>query len=110
MTEEEAAKTTILPLKHWDPSFRLAPGCLLKLKNSNFHSWNGSFLIGALAYQHLVRYDPETDLTEIVLPKAGRVRDVAQLPGGDLVILIEQSSPGLQDTGRLVKLSPVSDP
>ena len=108
MKEEEAAKSTILPLKHWDPPYRLAPSCLLMLTNSNFESWNGSFLIGGLAYQNLVRYDPATDLTEVVLPKVGRVRDVAQLPSGNLVALIEQSSPGLQDKGRLVKLSPIS--
>lgn len=108
MTEAEAAKSTILPLKHWDPPYRLAPAFLLKLENSNFESWNGSFLIGGLTYQNLVRYDPATDLTEVVLPKAGRVRDVAQLPSGNLVALIEKSSPGLRDKGRLVKLSPIS--
>jgi len=105
MTEEEAAKTTILPLKHWTPEFRLAPSCLIRLKNSNFEPWNGSFLMGALTYQHLVRYDLDTDETEIVLPNAGRVRDVAQLPGGDLVILIDQNSPELSSKGRVVKLT-----
>ena len=106
MTEEEAAKSTILPMKYWETTFRLAPSCLIKLKNSNFNRWNGSFLMGALTYQHLVLYNPATDETEIVLPKAGRVRDVAQLPSGNLVILIEKSSPGWLDKGRIVKLTP----
>jgi len=105
MTEEEAAKNTILPIKHWTPDFRLAPSCLIRLKNSNFEPWNGSFLMGALTYQHLVLYNPETDETEIVLPKAGRVRDIAQLPSGNLVILIDENSPRLYSKGRLVKLT-----
>jgi glucose/arabinose dehydrogenase len=106
MTEEEAASSTVLPLKHWNPDFRLAPGSLIKLENSNFENWNGSFLMGALLYQHLVLYHQDTDETEIVLHKAGRVRDVAQLPSGNLVVLIEKSSPGWLDKGRLVKLTP----
>ena len=105
MTEEEAAKNTILPIKYWTPDFRLAPSCLIRLKNSNFEPWNGSFLMGALTYQHLVLYNPDTDKTEIVLSKAGRIRDVAQLPSGNLVILIDKKSPGLWSKGRLVKLS-----
>ena len=106
MTKEEAAQSTILPMKYWDPSFRLAPSSLVKLKNSNFEDWNGSFLMGALAYQHLVLYNPATDQTEIVMPKAGRVRDVAQLPSGNLIILIEKSSPRWWNKGRVVKLVP----
>ena len=105
MTEEEAAKNTILPIKHWTPDFRLAPSCLIRLKNSNFEPWTGSFLIGALTYQHLVLYNPDTDETEIVLPEIGRVRDVAQLPSGNLVILIDENSPRLYSKGRLVKLT-----
>jgi len=106
MTEEEAAKRTILPMKYWETTFRLAPSGLIKLKNSNFNQWNGSFIMGALTYQHLLLYNPDTDETEIVLPKAGRVRDIAQLPSGNLVILIEKSSPGWLDKGRVVKLTP----
>lgn len=106
MTEEEAARSTILPMKYWTPEFRMAPGCLILLKDSNFENWNGTFLMGALTYQHLVSYNPETDETEIVFPKAGRVRDIAQLPSGNLVVLLEKSSPGIWDEGRVVKLSP----
>ncbi len=106
MTEEEAAKHTILPIKYWEPSFRLAPSSLIKLKNSNFEQWNGSFLMGGLAYQCLVRYNSDVDETEIVLPEAGRIRDVAQLPSGNLVILIDQHTPTWWHKGRVVKLVP----
>lgn len=106
MTEEQAALQTILPIKYWEPHFRLAPSSLLKLENSNFEPWNGSFLIGGLSYQCLVRYHPGTDETEIVWPEAGRVRDVAQLPSGDLVVLIDEGTPNWWRKGRIVKLTP----
>ena len=109
MTEEEAARSTLLPIKYWTPDFRLAPSCLVRLKDSNFKPWNGSFLIGALTYQHLVGYNPDTGETEILLPKVGRVRDVAQLPSGNLIMLLEESSPGLWDKGRVVKVSPLAE-
>ena len=105
MTEEEAAKSTVLPKKYWGPDFRLAPSCLVSLQNSNFEDWNDYFLIGGLTYQHLIGYNPDTDETKILMEKVGRVRDVAQLPSGDLVILIDHKSPGLFSKGRLVKLS-----
>ena len=104
MTEQEAAKSTILPVKYWTKDFRLAPSSLIKLKNSNFKDWNGSFLIGGLTYQSLIRYDPETDKTENVMPDIGRIRDIAQLPSGNLVILIDHHSPNSKDKGRVVKL------
>jgi len=106
MTEQEAASITILPLKAWGPDFRIAPSSLLKLANSNFSSWNGSFLMGALYPQHLLRYDLDTNETEIVIANVGRVRDIAQLPGGDLLILIDKGSPNSSSEGRIIKLTP----
>lgn len=121
MTEEEAARHTILPMKYWKPAdffdgglgsgtiYQLAPSGLIKLKNSNFNDWNGAFLMGALTYQNLVLYNPNTDKSEIVMSGAGRIRDIAQLPSGNLIILIDESSPRWRDSGRLVKLSPKND-
>ena len=40
-----------------------------------------------------------------VLKDIGKVRDVAQLPSGDLLILLDQNSPNRGDSGRIVKLS-----
>jgi len=104
MTEEEAAVSTVLPLKAWTTSFRISPSGLIKLKNSNFPEWNGSFLMGSLLGRDLVRYDPDTDVTEIVLENIGRVRDIAQLPSGDLLILIDEGSPTAADKGRIIRL------
>ncbi|MDT0605570.1 PQQ-dependent sugar dehydrogenase [Croceitalea rosinachiae] len=106
MTEIEALETTVLPIKYWGYDLRVSPSGLLKLEDSNFKSWNGSFLMGSLYPQNLLRYNPETDETEIVLEKVGRVRDVAQLPDGDLLISIDSRSPSPSDSGRILRLSP----
>lgn len=106
LTEQEAGETTILPIKYWGDDLRVSPSGLLKLEDSNFESWNGSFLMGSLYPQNLLRYNPETDETNIVLERVGRVRDVAQLPDGDLLILIDHRSPFTSDSGRILRLSP----
>ena len=106
MSEQEAAATTILPAKYWGPDFRVAPSGLIKLSDSNFNSWNGSVLMGALRPQDLLRYNLDTDETEIVLTNVGRVRDVAQLPSGNLLILVDAGSPNDADEGRIIKLTP----
>lgn len=105
MTEEEAMAISILPAKYWGSDFRVAPSGLLKLENSNFSEWNGSFLMGALYPQLLLRYDLASDETEIVLSNIGRVRDIAQLPSGNLLILIDAKSPNDSDEGRIIKLT-----
>ncbi|MHC4710809.1 MAG: PQQ-dependent sugar dehydrogenase, partial [Planctomycetota bacterium] len=110
MTEEEAAAVSILPAKFWSPDFRVAPSGLLLVENSQVPSWNGSFLLGALNPQHLLRrYDPATDETEIVVARIGRVRDVAQLPSGKLLISVDAGSPNASSSGRIIQLSPGGD-
>jgi len=109
MTEEEAAAVSILPAKFWGPDFRVAPSGLLLVEDSQVPSWTGSFLLGALNPQHLLRYDPATDETEIVLTSVGRVRDVAQLPSGKLLISVDAGSPNPFNSGRIIQLSPEGD-
>ncbi len=106
MTEQEAATVSILPAKFWGPDFRVAPSGLLFVEDSQFPSWNGSFLLGTLNPQHLLRYDPATDETEIVLTNVGRVRDIAQLPSGRLLIAVDAGSPNPSDLGRIIRLPP----
>ena len=52
------------------------------------------------------RYDPATDATEIVWRNVGRVRDIAQLPSGKLLIAVDAGTPKSSDRGRIVELSP----
>jgi glucose/arabinose dehydrogenase len=109
MTEEEAAAVSIIPAKFWGPDFRVAPSGLLLIEDGQLPSWTGSFLLGALNPQHLLRYDPATDETEIVLTNVGRVRDVARLPSGKLLISVDAGSPSPSRSGRIIQLSPEGD-
>jgi aldose sugar dehydrogenase len=106
MSEDAARAVSILPAKFWGPDFRVAPSGLLFVEGSQFTTWNGAFLLGALNPQHLLRYDLATDETEIVLRNIGRVRDIAQLPSGKLLIAVDARSPRPSDRGRIIELSP----
>ncbi|MDW3646068.1 MAG: PQQ-dependent sugar dehydrogenase [Bacteroidia bacterium] len=106
LSEQDAASSTILPIKYWGTDFRLAPSGLLKLDNSNFTDWNGSFLIGSLGLQGLFSYNVLRDESRMLLEGIGRVRDVVQLPSGNLLISIDAASPRAADEGRILKLSP----
>jgi aldose sugar dehydrogenase len=106
MSEGAARAVSILPVKFWGPDDRVAPSGLLFVEGSQFASWNGAFLFGALRPQHLVRYDPATGETEIVLRNVGRVRDIAQLPSGKLLIAVDSGSPKPSARGRIIELSP----
>jgi aldose sugar dehydrogenase len=98
MTEDSARTVSILPVKFWGPDNRVAPSGLSYV--------GGAFLFGALRPQHLLRYDPATDVTEIVLRNVGRVRDIAQLPSGKLLIAIDAASPTPSHRGRIIEVSP----
>jgi glucose/arabinose dehydrogenase len=98
MSEDAARAVSTLPVKFWGPDNRVAPSGLLSL--------DGAFLFGALNPQHLLRYDPATDETRIILRNVGRVRDIAQLPSGKLLIAVDARSPKPSDRGRIIELSP----
>ena len=98
MSEDAARAVSILPEKFWGPDFRVAPSGLLFV--------DGGLLLGALRLQHLLRYGPATGETEIVLPNVGRVRDIAQLPSGKLLIAVDAGSPKQSDRGRIIEVSP----
>ena len=105
MSEDSARAVSVLPLKHWNPDFRVAPSGLLFVEGSQFENWNGAFLFGSLFQQHLLRYDPATDETRIVLKNVGRIRDIAQLPSGKLLIAVDAKSPKPSARGRIIELS-----
>lgn len=105
LTEEEALATTTAPEAYWGPDFRVAPSGLAYVRNGPFAVASGVFLLGALSPQHLLRYDPGNGTTDIVLRGIGRVRDLAQLPDGDLLLAIDAGSPSAEDEGRIVRLS-----
>ncbi|MBT8487862.1 MAG: PQQ-dependent sugar dehydrogenase [Gemmatimonadetes bacterium] len=110
MTEEQAEATSILPLAHWTPAFRVAPSGLHRVEGGADPSWQGSFLIGALYRQDLLRYDPVTEQTDVVRSRVGRVRDIAQFPGGDYLIAVDAGSPAASLTGRIIRFGPNGAP
>ena len=98
MSEADARAVSVMPAKYWTPDNRVAPSGLLSL--------DGAFLFGALRQQHLLRYDPSTDVTQIVFSKVGRVRDIARMPSGKLLIAVDRGSPKSADQGRIIEISP----
>ncbi|MPR36967.1 PQQ-dependent sugar dehydrogenase [Salmonirosea aquatica] len=108
VSEDSAATFTVLPQHYWtvpthDGGQAIAPACLLKVKQSTIPGWNGHFLLGSLAYRRLMLYNRATGET-VGLNIEGRVRTIKQLPGGDLIALIERTD--LRKTnGRIIRIS-----
>lgn len=102
MTEMEAAQISELPIAYWTPS--IAPSCLTILQSSKFGEYNGSFIMGSLSQQSIMAYDHSTGRTKKLWAGIGRVRDIAELPSGDLVVLIDKGSPKDANVGRVLKL------
>ncbi|MBO6573838.1 MAG: PQQ-dependent sugar dehydrogenase [Rhodothermales bacterium] len=106
ISQEEAERTTVLPIQFWGEGLNVAPSGLERLEGSLFPEWDGYFLIGSLPQERLIGYNAELDDTVILLDDLGRVRDVAQLPSGAVLLLIDTGSPRRTDSGRVVKLTP----
>lgn len=107
ISKDSAATFTVLPEHYWTVPTSyggqaLAPACLLKVDESNVSDWNGSFLFGSLAFRRLMKYNRETDET-FGLNIEGRVRTIKQLPGGDIVALIERNDLRLSN-GYIVRI------
>jgi glucose/arabinose dehydrogenase len=108
ISEDSAATFTVFPEHFWtvptnDGGQALAPACLLKVSESNIADWNDTFIFGSLAYRRLMKYDRQTHET-VALTIEGRVRTIKQLPGGDLIALIERDN--LRKTnGKIIRIS-----
>ncbi len=108
ISKDSAATFSILAEHYWtvptsDGGQAIAPACLLKVANSNIPEWNNHFLIGSLAFKRLLKYNRETGKT-MGLNVTGRVRTIKQLPSGDMIALIERTSPE-QSNGKIVRIS-----
>ncbi|HMU47853.1 MAG TPA: PQQ-dependent sugar dehydrogenase [Chitinophagaceae bacterium] len=108
ISEDSARKFTVLPEHYWtvptsNGGQAIAPACLLKVDGSNIADWNGYFLIGSLAYRRLMKYNRETGET-FGLNIENRVRTIKQLPGGDIIALIERNDLR-KANGRIVRIS-----
>jgi len=107
ISEDSAATFTVLPEHYWTVPTNyggqaLAPACLLKVEGSNIPDWNDYFVFGSLAYRRLMKYNRKTGET-FGLHIEGRVRTIEQLPGGDIVALIERNDLN-QSNGMIVRI------
>lgn len=96
ISEDSARKFTVFPEHYWTVATKnggqaIAPACAIKVEGSNIAEWNGNFLIGSLAYRRLMKYNRKTGKT-FGLNIEGRVRTIKQLPGGDIIALIERNN------------------
>jgi glucose/arabinose dehydrogenase len=109
ISEDSATSSTILPEHYWTVPTNyggqsIAPACMIKVDGSKLKTWNGHFLIGSLAYRRLLLYNRDTDVTT-ALPIIGRVRTVRQLPGGDILALVERDNLATQPNGKILRMS-----
>lgn len=95
---------TIAPVRTWN-SLSLGPTGLVRLVDSSFPGLDGHFLFGALATEQLIGFDLATGDTTVLLTDVGRIRDVDQLPDGDIVIVVESTADSASN-GQLIRLSP----
>lgn len=107
LSEDSASRFTVLPVHTWTvptPSGgqALAPSCLLKVSESSISDWNDHFIFGSLAFRRLMKYNPETQET-VALNVTGRVRTIKQLPGGDLLALVERNDLR-RANGKIIKI------
>jgi len=97
ITKEEGMQQ---PLWVWTPA--IAPSGMFVYTGDGFPAWRGSFFIGSMAQRHLNRLvvrEGHVLLEERLLyGSAGRVRLVAQGPGGSIYIG--------NDAGQLLRLTP----
>lgn len=102
LSEEEADSLTVLPVKAWGPSFNMAPSSLSLVELPGLGS---RFVWGSLAQQRMIAYDIASDRTSIVLDRFGRIREVKQLPDGDLLVLVDSESSYSTYSGSLVRIA-----
>lgn len=107
ISKDSATKFTALPEHYWtiptkDGGQSIGPACLLKVMRSNIADWNNHFLIGSLSFRRLMKYNRDTDKT-VALNVEGRIRTIKQLPGGDIVALMERTNLD-QLNGKIVRI------
>ena len=90
------------PVYYWDPV--ISPSGLTIYTGALFPEWRGSFLIGALSGQALVRLVVQNDRVvgeeRLLTDLDARIRDVVQGPEGAIYLLTDAPN------GRLLKITP----
>ena len=78
------------PLHQWTPS--IATSGMTFVTSDKYADWNGSLLVGSLAFQYLERLqlkDNKVIYREKLLDGLGRVRNVKEGPDGLIYVAVE---------------------
>ena len=91
------------PLKIWNPS--ISPSGLIFYTGDRFKALKGKALLGGLSSEALIvlTIDDDKVLDDSIVRMERRVRDVAQMPDGSLLLLTDG------DDGELLRLTPVRE-
>lgn len=101
ITDKTSQEGMQQPVTYWVPS--IAPCGMTRVESDRYEGWQNSFLIGALAHQHVARVvvnDGKYVSQEKLLDKIGRVRAVAESPDGYIYVATE-------GPGMLLKIIPL---
>ena len=98
LTEKEGMEQ---PKHYWTPSIAV---CGIDFyEGDRFPNWKNNLLVGGLASQELHRLEVEDGVVvkdEIILHNAGRIRDVASGPDGNIYLVID-------NPGKILRIVPV---
>jgi aldose sugar dehydrogenase len=88
------------PLKFWNPS--ISPSGLMFYTGNQFKALNGKALLGGLSSEALIVLTIDNDkvLDDSIVKMEHRIRDVAQMRDGSLLLLTDG------DDGELLRLTP----
>lgn len=101
ITDKTAQEGMEQPVTYWVPS--IAPCGMTQVEGDRYEGWKNSFLVGALAHQHVARVVVDNGKyvrQEKLLDKIGRVRAVAESPDGYIYVATE-------GPGMLLKIIPL---
>jgi len=90
ITDKKEMEGMEQPIHYWVPS--IAPSGMAFVNSDNYKGWNGSLLVGSLAFQYLERLEMDGNKVisrEKLMDGLGRVRDVRQGPDGLIYVAVE---------------------
>ncbi|WP_339144919.1 PQQ-dependent sugar dehydrogenase [Croceitalea sp. MTPC5] len=90
ITDQTAKSGMEQPVYQWTPS--IAPSGMTFVNSENYPDWQGSLLVGSLAFQYLERLELKNGKVvrrEKLMDGLGRVRNVRQAPDGFIYVAVE---------------------
>lgn len=102
ISEDRRAEGMEQPVWYWVPS--IAPSGMAFYEGEAFPEWNGDLFVGALAAQHIQRFELDGDriigMEPLLVDLEERIRDVRTGPDGYLYVVTDS------DEARVLRLEP----